>query len=217
MPEPWQILDSTSTYRDRWLSVRSDRCRTADGRVVEPYHVLEYPDWINVVALTPEARVVLVREYRHGAGRVLTSLPAGTVEPTDPRPEVAARRELREETGYEGGRFFPLASSYANPANQVNRVHPFLAVGVRPTGTPSLDPNEEIEVVPEDFLALVDRLWRGEVAFQVSHLAALHQAVHAILGGVAPDLEDLRRDLRGLLSRRYGLVASDPESPTEKP
>src|SRR5262245_37070789 len=131
-PEPWRVESSRVTYRDRWISVRSDRCVRADGRVIDPFHVLEYPDWLNVVAITPEGRLILTREYRHGAGAVLTALPAGTFNP-DEHPEQAARRELREETGYTGGRFVAMARSFANPANQTNTVHPFLALGVERT------------------------------------------------------------------------------------
>ncbi|MBX6314835.1 MAG: NUDIX hydrolase [Isosphaeraceae bacterium] len=206
MPEPWQVIGSRITYQDRWLRVRSDRCQAVDGRVIEPYHVLEYPDWLDIVALTPTHEIVLIREYRHGAGEVLTGLPAGMTEPGDSGPEQAARRELREETGYTGGRFYALPPSYANPAKQGNMIHPFLAVGVRQTDLPRPDPSEEIEVIREDFLGLVGRLWHQGVVFQASHLAALHQAIHFILGGSASGLDALRDRLREEWRHRYDLV-----------
>ncbi|MGZ3639783.1 MAG: NUDIX domain-containing protein, partial [Ktedonobacterales bacterium] len=62
-----------------------------DGTAVESYHVLEYPTWVNVVALTNDGQLVLVREYRHGAGRVVVGLPAGSVESGDADPMVAIR------------------------------------------------------------------------------------------------------------------------------
>jgi ADP-ribose pyrophosphatase len=130
--EPWRVLSSRISYEDRWLKVRSDDCVTADGRHISPYHVLEYPDCINVVALTPEGQLLLVREYRHGCGEIMLGLVSGAHEAADGESadaaERAARRELREETGYSGGRFTPILTSYPNPSypasNSLTRMRP---------------------------------------------------------------------------------------------
>ena len=53
MMRPWRVIASTATFEDPWLKVRSDTCVRADGHRITPYHVLEYPDWVNVVTLTP--------------------------------------------------------------------------------------------------------------------------------------------------------------------
>lgn len=195
MPEPWTIEASRITYQDAWLRVRSDRCRTPAGRVVEPFHVLEYPTWVNVVALTPVDEIVLVREYRHGAGRVLLGLPAGTMDAAEDDPADAARRELREETGYVGGRLVALGSGYANPANQDNRVHDFLALGVRRGEAQALDDNEEIEVVTEDFVAFLGRYLDGGVDLQVSHATCLLLAAQALMVGEGGELGRRVRDV----------------------
>ena len=107
--------------------------------------VLETPDWINVVARTEDGRLVLVRQFRFGADEVTTEIPGGVVDPGE-TPEDAARRELREETGYTGGRWSPLGSVDPNPAFQDNRCHHWLAEGVRRTREPAPDPGEDIEV-----------------------------------------------------------------------
>ena len=52
MVEPWRLISSEILYRDRWLTHRGDRCQAAAGRIIEPFHVLEFPTWVNVVALT---------------------------------------------------------------------------------------------------------------------------------------------------------------------
>ena len=57
----WHIVDSTYIVKDRWLSLRADVCRLPSGRTIAPYYVFEYPSWVNVVALTEDAQVVLVR------------------------------------------------------------------------------------------------------------------------------------------------------------
>ena len=98
-PRAWDVLESAYLSRKPWLTLRRDRVRLPGGAVIDEYLVLEYPAWVSVVAVTSEGRVVLVRQYRHGLGRAGVELPAGVVEPGDPSPESAARRELREETG----------------------------------------------------------------------------------------------------------------------
>lgn len=198
-PTPWRVVGSRVTYRDRWLSVRSDHCVDRRGRTIDPYHVLELPGWVNVVAVTADRRIILAREYRHGFGRVITGLPSGTMEPDDADPEVAARREL-EESGYRGGRFHRLSGLPANPANQTNLAWSFLALGVGADGTPRPDPGEEIEVIIEPFAPLLGAVWRGERTFQVSHALALHQAGLQILAGIGDD-ETLRDAVRAEFAR----------------
>ncbi len=200
--EPWQLIASRVLFEDRWIKLRTDRCIDSSGRTIEAYHVLELPGWINVVALTERGEILLAREYRHGAGEVLTGLPCGTMEPGDSDPETTARRELEEETGYAGGTFIELTSAFANPANQSNRVWSFLAVDVRPTGLQQFDTNEAIEVIVEDYLGFMARFWRGGVSIQPSHAAALHEAaLHLMKGSGSPEADGLRRALRDELTR----------------
>ncbi len=105
---PWTVLDSRLTFADPWLQIRSDKCRTADGDVIGPVHVIEYPDWVTIVALTgEEARLLMRRDYRHGVGAVLTGLPTGLVDPGDGTPgldeaEAAAARERLERRHQAG-------------------------------------------------------------------------------------------------------------------
>ncbi len=125
----WRILHSRTLLHDRWIKLRSDACLTADGRIVDPFYVLDYPDWMNAVAVTEENQIILQRTYRHGWGQRILELPSGTIDPTDESPEAAMQRELLEETGY----FFPhlrrLALLAPNPDKQTNRVYAFLASG----------------------------------------------------------------------------------------
>lgn len=196
MIRPWRVLQSAITFKDQWLTLRTDRCRNGAGVEIDAYHVIEYPDWVNIAAFTGDGRIVLVREYRHGVGKVLRGLPSGTVDSTDPSAEAAARRELLEETGFAGDSFTELGAMFANPARQINRMSTFLAHNVTQIEGQSLDPNEEIEVVLEDFDAFLQRLKRREIGLSVSHVASLHLAVSHILADPAPDREDLRKAAR---------------------
>ncbi len=163
MLEPWQVIGSKTTYEDAWLKVQSDCCLTKSGKVIEPYHVLQYPTWVNVVALTSDTEILLVRQYRHGVARILTELPSGAVESSDENPEAAIRRELMEETGFTGGEFFQIGCTYANPANHNNLVWSFLAINIQLTQELKLDFNEEVEVIREDFKEFLKQVWQGNL------------------------------------------------------
>lgn len=119
----WKVRSSQYVLRDRWIAVRADDCSTPEGADVSPYYVLEYPDFVHVVAMDEHDNVVMVRQYRHGAGEVCLELPGGLVDPTDAGPLVTAARELKEETGYTGSEFELLATLSTNPANFSNRLH----------------------------------------------------------------------------------------------
>ena len=145
-PQAWAVLGSAYLSRKPWLTLRQDRVRLPGGAVIDEYFVLEYPAWVKVVAVTPGDRVVLVRQYRHGLGRVGVELPAGVVELGDPSPEAAARRELLEETGYGGGAWGPLCVASANPGTHSNLTYSFLAVGVESVAPPTPEATEDIRV-----------------------------------------------------------------------
>jgi 8-oxo-dGTP pyrophosphatase MutT (NUDIX family) len=148
MVKPWRTTASEILVKDRWIHLRADTCESADGRVIAPYYVLEYPEFVNAIAITDQNEMVLIREYRHGGGVVGLGFPAGVMDREDADPLVTAKRELLEETGYTASEWVSLGALYVNWANQTNRIHYYLARGARLTGEQSLDENEEIEVVP---------------------------------------------------------------------
>jgi 8-oxo-dGDP phosphatase len=165
-------------FADRWLRVRADDCVTADGHVVKPYYVLDYPNWVNIVAITPNRHVVMIRQYRHGLGGTDFGLPAGHMDPTDTDPLAAAARELMEETGYSSTDLRLVASLSPNTATHSNRVHVVLALAAVKIAAQALDPSETIEVELVPFNAIVQRALSGEI-HQSMHIAALLMALKA--------------------------------------
>ena len=95
----WKILDSKMVFQSKMFQARADKCLLPDGRVMEPYYVIEMPDWTNTVIITKDQKIVLVRQYRHAKGITTLELPGGILELGE-EPQASAIREMREETGY---------------------------------------------------------------------------------------------------------------------
>ena len=172
---PWKILSSKYLYKTNGVALRVDQCEIPNGDVFEPY-IIETGTWVNVIALTKNREVVLVKQYRHGAGKILLEIPAGVMDAKDESPLQTAKRELLEETGYTSEKFFEVGCSYPNPATHTNMTYSFLALDVELVGQQNLDETEEIEVslMPfDEFIALAKR---GELP-QALHISALFFAL----------------------------------------
>lgn len=141
----WTILKSEYLIRRPWLTARRDHVRFPDGRENPEYYVLEYPDWVNVIAITKDGHFVMERQYRHALGRTSFELPCGVMENGE-EPLEAIKRELLEETGYGGGEWRHLMDISANSSTMNNMTHCFLATGVEKISEPHLDDTEELEV-----------------------------------------------------------------------
>ncbi len=141
----WEVIDSEYLFRRPWLTARRDHVRLPGGDEIPEYYVLEYPDWVNVIALTPQGEFVLVRQYRHALGETRYELCAGVVEEGE-TPLEAARRELAEETGFGGGQWKEWMVLSANAGTMTNLTHCFLATGVSPVTERHLDRGEDLTV-----------------------------------------------------------------------
>ena len=172
--KPWKVLSTRQTYKDRWLSVRTDTVETSRGVVLDDFHVMEYRDWAAILAVKSDGNILVIREYRHGAEAVTIGLPAGSSDEGETDMEAVARRELKEETGYEAKEWVYTGAAYSNWAMQNNRVHFFLAFDIEKTSEQSLDPAEDIEVLEMPYADYLE--FDGITPHQCHHAAALHYA-----------------------------------------
>jgi ADP-ribose pyrophosphatase len=171
----WKTLSSQYLFTDDWLMLRADTCETPQGKVISPYYVYEFPDWVMAVALTADGKFILERQYRHALGITSIELPGGCMDKTDVSLEAALRRELLEETGYAFETVESLGKVCANPSTNSNWAHLYLAMGGRLEQQQKLDPNEEIEVCLYTFEAL-KQLLRENGVVQSMHIAAFFYA-----------------------------------------
>lgn len=177
-PPAWERVSSEPLADYEMFRVRRDRARSPRDGEEHDFYIADSPDGVAVVALTPNGDVVLVEQFRHPLRRVEVELPAGVVDEGE-EPAAAAARELREETGYEGGEAEVIGSVLVNPSWQVTRVHVAVVRDARRTADKDEDPAEDVRVrvVPADEVRRMAREGRLTSAVAISALA-LH-AWHA--------------------------------------
>ncbi len=173
--KPWKVLESNRPQK----YLRVDKCELPGGDIIEKL-ILEFGTWITVVAITPQQEVVMIKQYRHGAGKVIWEFPAGVVDPGE-SPAEAAVRELLEESGYalpvsdndrSDSHFILTGVISPNPDNHTNLIHTFLALDVHKVSEQELDPNEEIDVYLVPLKEVIRMAMEGELlqSMQISAL-----------------------------------------------
>ena len=180
----WRVTASRYVHKDRWISLRADDCVTDEGAVVAPFYVLDYPDWVEVVALDAENQVLLVRQYRHGLGDFSIELPAGGMDPTDADPVVAATRELLEEAGCRGVMTL-IGETRPNAGTHSNRIHIVLARDVVQVSEPVDDPTERIERLWVPAAEALRMALAGEMTVGMQVASLLRGLAHAGVATIA--------------------------------
>jgi len=171
--EPWRRVDSRRRQRCRIFDLDEVRFQSPDDRPPGSFWVIDAPDWINVIPLTPDRRVLLVRQYRFGIEDFSLEIPGGMCDPGED-PLRTARRELREETGYEAREMVELGWVHPNPAVQTNRCHSYLAKDVVEVGEPQPDPNEQVELVTVPLDEIPELFAAGKITHSLVLAAFLH-------------------------------------------
>ncbi|MBV9385996.1 MAG: NUDIX hydrolase [Chroococcidiopsidaceae cyanobacterium CP_BM_ER_R8_30] len=147
----------------QWCKVRQDEIELPSGEIIDDYFITVGPDVVQILAVTNDQEIVLVRQYRHGANEIMLELPAGAFYPDEESPQTAAIRELREETGYFAETITPLAVLHDNPSKTTHKVHLFVAENAIKVGPQQLDITEEIDVVLVPLEAVMEKIATGEI------------------------------------------------------
>jgi 8-oxo-dGTP pyrophosphatase MutT (NUDIX family) len=167
----WKKLASHYLHKSAWATLRQDQVELPNGRIMDDYYVLEYPNWVNAVAVTNEGKILMVKQYRYAAGIISLEIPGGVVDAGE-SAETAIKRELLEETGYQFETVEHLCTTYGNPSTANNQTNCFLALGgVKVTGQ-SLD-EHELLVVEEYTPDEVKQLLLDNKIAQAMHCSGL--------------------------------------------
>ena len=179
LPKGWEVLSSEYMHREPWLTVRKDALKLANGHVIPDYYVLEYPDWVNVVGVTKDERLLIISQYRHGIGKVSYEICAGVSEDGDGSPMESAKRELLEETGYGGGEWQEWTSMAPNSSTSNNWVHCYLATGIEKVAEPELEKSEDISVHLFTAEEVKELMLRGDI-IQATQLTSLWKYMYML-------------------------------------
>ncbi|MEX0685805.1 MAG: NUDIX hydrolase [Balneolales bacterium] len=142
----WKISNKSKEFETPIYNVFKNKAMSKSSGIQGDFFVINAPDWVNVIATTPNDEVILVEQYRHGIETVTLEIAGGVIDDVDKDPETAARRELSEETGYTSKKWTNLGKVSTNPAILNNWCHFFLAEDCELTDSLNFDAHEEISV-----------------------------------------------------------------------
>ena len=175
MSKSHKILSSREIFQTGLFNLRSDQLELPDGRTMPNYYVMTFPDWVNVVPVTDDGKIVLIEQYRHAAGEVFTEIPGGSMDPrASEDPKRAALRELREETGYVPDDIRLAGIHYPNPAMQNNRMHTYVGFGCKLTEKTEFDEFEDIKVITRTIPETVDMVLTGKISHSLMVASILY-------------------------------------------
>ena len=168
----WPLLETRTLGDYKVFSVRGERTRSPRSGRPHDFYILECSDWANVIALTPDDDVVLVRQFRAGTRSITLEIPGGSVEKGE-SAAAAVRRELREETGYAARSWKRIGVVHPNPAIQGNRCSTYLAKGCRKVGDLMPDDGEDLAVELVPLRRIPDLIRQGRITHSLV-IAAFH-------------------------------------------
>jgi len=193
--ESWPVVDSEEQFRNWLISVRTDKVQMPDNHHAERT-VVTHIGAVGILALDERDRVLMIRQYRHPAGRELWEIPAGLRDVAGEALVGTARRELVEETGYAAREWHALVDSYASPGISTERIRIFLARGV--------------EAVESDYQR------HGEEKFLQTAWVPLADAVEAALAGKLHNGSTVQAVLAAHIARSRGFAGLRPADAPEE-
>jgi len=181
----WKVKLVQKVYENRNFQIRKNICFHPLKNVEHDFFVIDTFNWMNVVAITPDDKFVLVKQHRLGSNEEMIEIPGGVID-LDEKPADSAVRELAEETGYCGGTIVPLKKLWTNPAMMSNKISFFLIDGCTREQCQNLDPAEDIEVITATKDEVVEMLKNGEInhALSVTALTLYFLSEHNRFGRI---------------------------------
>ena len=176
MIKPWKCIRSQPSQFFRVFSIRTDTTLSPRTGVEHDFYVIETRDWINIIPLTDDQQVVMIRQYRYGSREVTLEIPGGLVDSGD-TPKKAADRELLEETGHQAKKWTKIGVVNPNPALFNNRCHTYLAQKIKKVAAPTPDQTEDIEVVLIPLAKIPGLILKGEI----DHAMVITAFTHSFL------------------------------------
>jgi 8-oxo-dGTP pyrophosphatase MutT (NUDIX family) len=146
MVKKWNVIKSENLNSYKVFSTRKDISLSPITGKEHDFYVVEAPDWVNVVAVTPDDQIVLIEQYRHGIRSITLEIPGGMVDDGE-SPLEAGKRELLEETGYASDDWVCIGEINPNPAIQNNTCYTYLAINTKRVQVPNFEGTEDISVL----------------------------------------------------------------------
>ena len=162
----WKVISREVAFTAnifRYVKLKSESPTT--GKVGD-FDLIQCVNWVNVIAITKDQKIVFIKQYRHGTDAVTVEIPGGAVNHNED-PRLAAERELIEETGYTSSNWKHLGRVDANPAFMSNQCDTYLALDCEKTHDQEFDPFEEIEVYLRDVKDIRSMVTSGEITHSI--------------------------------------------------
>lgn len=172
--KPWQHLSSKKVGDFRVFTIRSDVKISPRTGKEHDFYIIESVDWVNIIALTTDGKIVMIDQYRHGSNTVELEIPGGMMDPDDASPLEAGLRELREETGYEGPQAEIIGQIYANPAIMNNICYTVLVRNCELKHATELDHGEDLAVRLVEVEKIPELIQSGKVGHSLVVVALYH-------------------------------------------
>jgi len=160
--ELWPTLEKIEVLRAHVFRYLKVRRQSPNTKKIGDFDIVQCLNWVNIIAITPDEKIVLIKQYRHGTDCITTEIPGGAVNHMEDKL-LAAMRELQEETGYTSNQWTSLGKVDVNPAFMTNHCETFLALNAVKTHDQNLDPFEEIDVFLESKNKINTLIKNGEI------------------------------------------------------